>query len=275
MAVTFASPYLPVDVACRWLRGNHHGHSTLSDGTQTPAALLRAYEEAGYHYLALSEHDLFADPGDYVGQTDLVLLPAVEVTSVDGQTLMHLGASEALPAQQLTARQIMDAAHADGGFFVFDHPNWQPRPDYATDGLLDTLNGLRGMEIYCGVIERLTGEARAADRWDRLLTAGWQVWGHATDDQHTASDRFVAWNCVQASAGEGLDATQIITALATGRFYASTGVRIDRVGAEGDRVLAQSDADEVRWGANGGRIVDKQPGGATVAWSQPFRLEAT
>ena len=87
----FQSPYLESGEPVRWLRGNHHGHSTLSDGHETPAQLLSAYEQAGYDYLALSEHDRFADPAEYQSATSMCLLPAVEVSSAQGQTLMHLG----------------------------------------------------------------------------------------------------------------------------------------------------------------------------------------
>jgi hypothetical protein len=259
----FLSPYLEPERACRWLRGNHHGHSTLSDGHETPEQLLVSYERAGYAYLALSEHDLFADPADYQVLTTMCLLPAVEVTSAQGQSLMHLGPAHELPARKLTAAQIMNQVHEAGGLFVFDHPNWQPVPQYATDALLESMVGLRGMEIYCGVIERLAGKADATDRWDRLLSRGRRVWGHGTDDQHDVLDRFIAWNCVQWPATEPVDATGIIEALRHGRFYASTGVTIERTGTAdgGSSCFVESDADEIRWIVNDGVILKKETGG--------------
>lgn len=301
-ATTLRGPYLAWDTPSRWLRGNHHGHSTLSDGNETPHQLLAAYQQAGYDYLALSEHDLFADPADYESDTDLCLLPAVEVSSVDGQTLMHLGPHHPLPARQLTAAQILQAAHDAGGLFVFDHPNWQPRPNYATDDLLTSLTDLAGMEIYCGVIERLPGQALATDRWDRLLSLGRTVWGHATDDQHDPSDRFIAWNCVQWQPDDEITAEGIIRALAEGRFVASTGVSVQRAGIVDSTIRIESDADEIHWIVNDGIIASKQSGGtgqitaeevrravpentatpyvraecygrgAACAWTQPFRL---
>ena len=33
---TFESTYLALDTPHRWLRGNHHGHSTVSDGDVAP-----------------------------------------------------------------------------------------------------------------------------------------------------------------------------------------------------------------------------------------------
>ena len=144
-AAIFKTPYREPDAPARWLRGNHHGHSTLSDGHETPAQLLRAYEQAGYDYFALSEHDRFADPADYRSDTSLFLLPAVEVSSAQGQSLMHLGPPHALPARQLTAPQTMRAVHSAGGLSVFAHPHWQPVPAYARDARRDAYEGLRGL----------------------------------------------------------------------------------------------------------------------------------
>ena len=50
-APLFDSAYFDEDVASRWLRGNHHGHSDQSDGADDPITILQAYEEAGYDYL--------------------------------------------------------------------------------------------------------------------------------------------------------------------------------------------------------------------------------
>jgi hypothetical protein len=242
--------------AVRWLRGNHHGHSNQSDGEDDPLTILRSYEAAGYDYLALSEHDCLLSPAYLQAHTSMCILPAVEVTSRFNQTLLYLGADGSLPKAEWTPKEIMDQVHRLGGLFIFDHPNWQPFPEYATDELLDSLEGLRGMEIYTGVIRRMAGSPLATDRWDRLLTKGWRVLGHATDDQHCATDQFIAWNCVQWRADVAPDAKGIIGALAEGRFYASTGVTVSEIGTSdsGQTVTVASDADEVRWITSGGSI---------------------
>ena len=90
-------PYFSPATCCRWLRGNHHGHSTVSDGKAEPMEEVAAYETAGYDYFALSEHDTFLNPDQLQSRTAMCVLAAVEVTSCYGQTLMFLGADEALP----------------------------------------------------------------------------------------------------------------------------------------------------------------------------------
>ena len=60
----FVTSYCDPDTPYRWLRGNHHGHSTVSDGHLSPEENVRLYEEAGYDYLAFSEHDTLLDVKD-------------------------------------------------------------------------------------------------------------------------------------------------------------------------------------------------------------------
>jgi hypothetical protein len=274
----FQSPYLDLGVSCRWLRGNHHGHSTVSDGEDDPLVIAQSYESAGYDYLAFSEHDRVLPAEDIQPHTQMCIVPAVEVTSCYRHTLLYLGADHVPPKGVWTPRQIMEHVHAAGGLFIFDHPNWRPWPDYCTDEMLDSMAGLRGMEIYTGVIERLPGEAKATDRWDRLLSLGWRVFGHGTDDQHRRSDQFIAWNCVQWPEAEAVTWPGIVAALSAGRFYASTGVTIREVGVlDGGQVITlSSDADELRWITWGGVIVKKEAGGSgTLSLAELARSRGT
>ena len=115
MAPEFESTYLGLDVPCRWLRGNHHGHSTVSDGQAEPLEIVRSYESEGYDYLALSEHDQLLGASQLQPHTSMCILPAIEVTAASGQTLLYLGADRELPAKRLAPREIMQRVHAAGG----------------------------------------------------------------------------------------------------------------------------------------------------------------
>ena len=201
----------------------------------------------------------------------------------------------------MTAREVMQHVQDSGGLFIFDHPNWRPFPDYATDELLESLVEMKGMEIYTGVIEVLAGEAQATNRWDKLLNKGRRIFGHATDDQHTPAHYFVAWNRVQWPAEQPVTPEGILEALAHGRFYASTGVTISRVGVEDNSIVIDSDAAEIHWITRDGVIARKDhsdsarfeinqlgqnPAGSLYvraeclgcgnarAWTQPFWIEA-
>jgi hypothetical protein len=311
----FRSPYLPLDRPARWLKGNHHGHSTLSDGVDSPEANVDAYDAAGYDYFALSEHDRFCDPAAYSARTGMVLLPAVEVTSDLDQTLMYLGATADLPGKGTQSlRGVLAFVQARGGLFICDHPNWLYRPDRLHAPVEDLLaiESLPAIEIYTGVIERLRGNPYSLDVWDRLLSAGRRVFGHATDDQHGNVDRFLGWNCVQWPSGSEPTPEGIIAALAAGRFVASTGVAISSIGIadDGAVISVESNALFIRWIVAGGILAEVTEGGSgslsltdipsldrvawsrfsnpgdaryvrvecvgdrgTMAWSQPFFIE--
>jgi len=138
------------------------------------------------------------------------------------------------------------------------------------------------------------------------LSKGWKVFGHATDDQHDREGQFIAWNCVQWADSEDITPQGIVAALSEGRFYASTGVSISKIGTKDDNqcIEIESDADEVHWICRDGIILKKVKGdsssltidelyqfsnvpkrnpsealyvrieclgrGSQVAWSQPF-----
>ena len=42
-------------------KANLHSHSTVSDGTLTPAEMKKAYMERGYSILAYTDHEILAD----------------------------------------------------------------------------------------------------------------------------------------------------------------------------------------------------------------------
>ncbi|MYD95309.1 MAG: hypothetical protein F4Y02_16835, partial [Chloroflexi bacterium] len=45
----------------RWYRGNLHAHSTNSDGAKSPADAVAWYRDAGYDFMALSDHHVVSD----------------------------------------------------------------------------------------------------------------------------------------------------------------------------------------------------------------------
>ena len=46
----------PFDQPGTFYRGNLHTHSPLSDGRLAPEAVCRAYQDAGYDFIALTDH---------------------------------------------------------------------------------------------------------------------------------------------------------------------------------------------------------------------------
>ena len=54
---------LPFSIAQKgkWWKGNLHTHSYWSDGDDFPENIIKWYKDQGYHFLAMSEHNIFAE----------------------------------------------------------------------------------------------------------------------------------------------------------------------------------------------------------------------
>lgn len=52
--------------AARWWKGNLHTHSLWSDGDQYPEMIAAWYKEHGYHFLALSDHNVLAQGAKWI-----------------------------------------------------------------------------------------------------------------------------------------------------------------------------------------------------------------
>src|SRR5215469_6658312 len=247
MPIPITSPYLSSGFT--WLRGNLHAHSTFSDGALPPEAVIAAYEQRGYDFLALSDHDTLVAPAAYQAGARIVLIPADEVTA-HGPHMLAISIQEAVPPDR-DRQKVIDNVRAQGGFVILNHPNWQREYNHHPQESMERLTGYAGIEIYNGVVEYETGSALALDRWDRLLGSGRQVWGFANDDFHRAHNIARGWNVVQAT---DRTAAAIVEALQRGRFYASTGVEITRIEVEDGHIrIVAPNAQRIRFIAAYGR----------------------
>lgn len=290
------NPYVN-DGEAEWLRGNLHTHTAESPDSQRPVAnVVTDYEERGYDFLALTDHDSFVDPAGYRETTTMALVGGTEVT--DGGThVVGLGVGgEVAPDPDRQA--VIDDVIDDHGLAVLPHPNWGPTFEHYPQATMDELDGYTGIEVYNGASERGQGNPLATDRWDQLLSNGHVAWGYATDDAHHPGDVGRAWTVVQATERSP---EAVLAALATGRCYASTGVTIEGVTVEEDTVsLETSNAAEIRLVSDYGTVHSvvesgqarfDVPGnlrpdadasyfrleclgsGGRAAWTQPFFLD--
>jgi hypothetical protein len=54
----------------RWWKGNLHAHTLWSDGTDYPEMVVDWYKKHGYHFLALSEHNILAEGQKWIDASD-------------------------------------------------------------------------------------------------------------------------------------------------------------------------------------------------------------
>lgn len=223
----------------RWLKGNLHAHTTVSDGERPHQEVIDEYASRGYDFLMITDHDVYTSKEDLDGfdSKGLILLPGNEI-SAGGPHMLHIGATEFVEPDA-DRQKVIDNAKQGRGFMIFNHPNWQMGFNHCPQEVLEHHNGYLGLEIYNGVISRLEGSPYATNRWDLLLGSGRRVWGFGNDDTHKAKgDTGLGWNVAYV---KGNDRWDVVEALRKGRFYVSTGVAINSIEVDGMRITLETE----------------------------------
>jgi hypothetical protein len=158
------------------------------------------------------------------------------------------------------ARRAVDA----GAFVAIAHPTWNQLTE---DDARQVAPFVQAVEVYnhgCAVeVDRGDGWALA----DQLVQAGARLSAIATDDAHfqipDEPDAFGGWVMVKA---ESLDPDALLASLHAGHFYASTGMTIENVVVETDRVVVTTPpASQVFATGNGARSHRVRGGAITEA----------
>ena len=288
----WSTPYVldhPYAVQGSYWKGQLHTHSTFSfDGMNSrhPGDLAVAYQRRGYHFVAITDHELIADPREMNSQI-FVSVPAYESTAESGHiTGLFVGA---VAPFQLGPQQRINHIRASGGMAVLNHPSW-------TVGWTGTdfrvLEGCFAFEIFNYLTKSPTREARNVALWHEVLNAkgpGSRIWAVAVDDAHEDDDVDHGWVMLKA---QDLNERGIRRGLETGAFYASSGPSFSVLGVMNGAITAASPgAQNIRFIDHYNRVVYEGPGqwagyhptGAEhwirveavmadgrTAWSQPF-----
>jgi histidinol phosphatase-like PHP family hydrolase len=226
--------HLPWQVEGQFWRGNLHCHSTRSDGALSPKDVCRCYQEAGYHFVALTDH--FQAQFDFP-VTDTQGFRNGNFTTLLGAEL-HTGSTEfgalweilavGLPLDfaptmpDETGTELAARALKAGAFVAAAHPHY-----YAlTERDVLALGAIHAIEVYNGGVE----ENERADSWylaDLLLNQGHHYHMIATDDAHfvgnTGHDFMRGWVYVKSPE---LTPDALLDSLKAGHYYATTGPQI-------------------------------------------------
>ena len=300
----------------RWYKGNIHTHTTESDGDADPAKVVSWFRRHDYDFLVLSDHNHLTIFEYGAGKRRFkrpLLVPGEEVSAniKDGTVPIHINgvglsrvvepidAGEIVPTIQANVNAIRQA----GGISSINHPNYKWALDHThlrlIEGLnmLEIFNGHPATNVYGG-----PGKFSYEEIWDGVLSAGVVVFGVATDDSHNYNDFSPAksnpgrgWVAVRAAE---LSQDAIVDGLATGEFYASTGVALKELEASEDGIRLEVDPEPfrlytTRFTGKDGRLLAEVPGeeaeyvpagdegyvravvtssGHTKAWTQPVFL---
>ncbi len=236
----------------RWYKGNTHAHTLESDGDSSPEYVARWYQEHGYNFLVLSDHNVLTDPAALAHLVDsaFILIPGEEVTSsferkpvhVNGLNIARLVDPQVGPSLVATIQANVDAVREAEGVPHVNHPNY--RWAFGAAEIAQVEND-RLLEIYNGhplVHNEGGGGSPGLEAiWDELLTAGKRIFGIAVDDAHHFQGEFSAarvnpgrgWVSVKAAS---LSPDAILGSMERGLFYASTGVVLEDVIVTSDRI---------------------------------------
>ncbi len=229
----------------QWFKGNTHTHTTKSDGDSPPEVVVKWYHDHGYNFLVMTDHNLTIEVvtlNESFGKPDeFLVMQGDEVSdSFEGKAI-HINAlqptTNVLPqggkSVQETIQNNVNAIRAAGGIPHINHPNfkWSITADE-----IKKIQDCTLFEIYNAhpKVNNLGGGGAPSTEeiWDDILSSGKIIYGIASDDMHYMKD---PWDYKAALPGRGwvmvrakqLNATEILSALEQGNFYASTGVELD------------------------------------------------
>ncbi|MEV0291656.1 MULTISPECIES: CehA/McbA family metallohydrolase [unclassified Kribbella] len=235
---------LPFDLPGQFWRGNLHTHSDRSDGALSPVETAQVYREAGYDFLAVTDH---FRPEYGFPLTDTRELRSDGFTTLIGAEL-HAPRTEAGQAWHIvavglpldftppggseTGPELARRARTAGAFVGMAHPS----ASLLTAVDAESLDAAHSVEVYNALADR----ENRGDSWhltDVLLNRGHRLTTYAADDAHLQPQDpppCQAW--IQVRSQE-LEPDALLAALKAGHFYSSTGPELYDVRIEGDVVV--------------------------------------
>lgn len=237
-------------------KGNIHAHSVRSDGEYTIEQMREAYRSKGYHFMCLSDHEIYFHSDAYDTE-DFIMLDGYEMAcemerETTGQQyhlhgLLDRSQQAEKPFQHDeehakpnyesldTIQQLIDEMRSKGNLVIMNHPEWSKNRE---EDLLK-LEGYAAIEIYNHQSEIQEAVGYGICYWDYVLKRGKQVNAIAADDAHSGptdmavSEFYGGWIVVET---ERLEQQAIIEAMKAGRYYSSNGPAIYDLRMENDRL---------------------------------------
>lgn len=264
------------------LKGQLHCHTTNSDGVDSPEDVVTAYKNAGYDFVAITDHNYITpDPG----VPGIIFIQSTEETYETHVTAYDV---DELSGEK-SPQDIINFEVSKGKICSIAHSNWSIRNIDKNElvGFYD----YNFTEIFNGLISYYADTAD--DKVDAVLTSGKRLFYIATDDCHNVSHYFnKGWVVVHTDTASK---EAILDNLRKGNFYASTGNDI-LISVIGDTITATStESSNILFIGMGGKVLKSTTGttasytikgnemyvrvksikesDGTIAWAQPIFIE--
>ena len=166
-------------------KGNLHTHTTQSDGSLHPSAMIDQYASRGYSILALTDHNTVTYPWTAYGRNPATLGMIAIQGSEPSRAHHHGSFFNGYNGSSSNVDTSLQTIQDNGGLSMFYHPG---RYSYNAQWYVDRYNtypSLVGMEVY-------NQGNRYVDLvlWDQVLTElmpDRPVWGYSNGDSHTTA----------------------------------------------------------------------------------------
>lgn len=236
----------------KWYKGNLHMHTTMSDGALTPEEAIARYRQAGYDFIALTDHrqenpewqdDDFVvltgaeyDTGDPASS-----MPVYHILGIGMEQIPQIRYRESYEARRPwpPAQDIINAIRSAGGIAILGHPAWSVMDP---EEMLQ-LYGFAAAEIYntnCG-IPMYPDRSDSSLYFDIWAKNGKLVRAVATDDAHEyQGEECNSWIMLNAPY---LSASAIMDSLRNGDFYATQGPEIYDIDLEDEQIVVEFSED--------------------------------
>ena len=177
------------------LKGNLHTHTTLSDGVHGPDYMVEKYRQAGYDFLAFTDHRCFIGPGPESVREYWAKLPQ----QCGAMVLLH-GFEEEPP--EINGRHLNIIRAGEEELRILNHPSEYGRSIEEVKADIEKV-GAHAVEITC--------HGRHLVQYDVEALGVPRV---ATDDAHFEKEIGISWIEVEADR----DGASILRAIKAGRF---------------------------------------------------------
>jgi hypothetical protein len=216
-------------------KGQLHAHTENCSA----AALETTYRDAGFNFIAITDHDKWTPSPSVPGITHL---DGIEKTIPEGHEKVIWA----------------ESATSTIEYYEANHPNRTGNTWTNTE--LSGNTQINGLEVY-----NPSPTAESEDKWDFALLnpIKRKIWGSAVDDYHGTSSFTGGKGWVMVFAPD-CTPPEILSSLKAGNFYATTGPTIT-ISVEGSKItLTTSSSSTIQWKKSGGRLL-KATTGVTVS----------
>jgi len=209
-----------------WVKAALHSHSTRSDGRLEPEKVVAFYESAGYRVISITDHGKITRLRREEG---IVYIPGIEIetrlrSSAASYHVVLIGLDSPPPRAIASDLEKLLEWARDARIFAFiAHPYWSS----LSGEDLAKVSGYQGVEVYNYGCEVEISRGYSGPHWDYALSRGVISYGLAVDDAHNyVVDALGGW--VEIDVKE-LDEEEVMKALMEGKFYSSSGVRLEHL----------------------------------------------